>query len=205
MMMGIEFGKNTKKAKPELRVGFQYFNVQNLRTSFYATERKPCDTLISTQTGAMYFLDSVRTKNCSMAYSSEQLHLDISYIYRTNPSARFSGYIGIGTSLGVSLNAQTRVSYYEYASKESANNIAYFTYNLNNNAFIETFSNKTNYNLLAYIPLGIEMRIIKKKPIWNQIHLFYEARPALNISSIPSYGVTKGVGFQQGLGIKVAI
>lgn len=201
MIVGIERGKNTKKAIAKFRCGFQYFNVEYLKSRLYNTESKPCDTLISTQTGNIYIIDSVKTQYCSMRYTSEQVHLDLSYIYQTNPNARFSGYVGIGASMGMSFNAQTIISYHEKISKESINYMAYS----NTISSTENYAAKGNRSFWGYIPLGVDMRIIKKKPIWNKIHLYYETRPFININSIPNYGIGKGVGFQQGIAIKIAI
>jgi len=203
MLLGLEFGKKDKKGHPELRLGFNYFTSQDFTVSLSSTSSKRCDTLISTQTGQMFFLDSIHVQNSYARSSSEQLRFDASYLYRTNPDARFSGFLGIGTTLGTSLNSQTFVSAYDYKYKATLGTSP-TSFITRNNAF-EYFTNKNNIVSSVYIPLGCDLRIVKKKPIWSGIHLFYETRAGVNIASVPNYGLMKGVFLQHGLGLKFKI
>jgi hypothetical protein len=48
-----------------------------------------------------------------MDYSSNQLRLDASLIFRTNADARWSAFAGVGINAGVSLNSNTTIYYHE--------------------------------------------------------------------------------------------
>ena len=63
-MLGLQFSdkqKTTYKANPLLRLGISYFSGASLTGSLYKDERKPYDTLISTQTGQTVYRDSIIT------------------------------------------------------------------------------------------------------------------------------------------------
>lgn len=213
VMLGLQFSDKQKtiyKANPLLRLGISYFSGTTLTGGSYKEDRKPYDTLTSTQTGQTVYIDSVTTKNYSMNYSSEQLRFDGSLIFRTNPEARWSIYTGIGITAGLSINANTDIYYSNYGRTETryANGSTSSSYNYsssdNSNSKTEKIKNKTNFGASTYIPMGIDIRIGKKREFWKRTHLFYELRPGINITSIPELRTITNASLQHGLGLRVS-
>jgi hypothetical protein len=211
VMMGIQFSDKQKtiyKANPLLRLGFSYFSGTTLSGYFHKQERKPFDTLISTQTGQATFVDSITTETYHMNYSSEQLRFDGSLIFRTNPEARWSLYTGIGITAGLSINANTDMYYSKSGRTENiypnSNTSSTYYYSSSNNSKIEKHKNKNNFGASTFIPMGIDFRIGKKSEFWKPIHLFYELRPGINFTSIPELRTITNTSIQHGLGLKVS-
>ena len=205
--MGIHFGnkQGTKyRPNPLLRVGFTYFNSNVLSAYLSNTQTIRADTLISNQTGQEVYVDSTINRSYNMQYSSDQLRLDVSLNFRTDPTARWSFFSGIGLAAGVSLRATTSIYYSTYASLQSTSNYYYPYADSYNDSFkSEVIQNEMNYGFNAYVPLGVDFRMGKKRPFWKRTHLFYEVRPGVNFTSIPELSTITNISVQHGLGIRI--
>jgi hypothetical protein len=130
--------------------------------------------------------------------------LDISLIYRTDPKARWQFYGGIGLTAGASLKSYTTIDYMVGSNLQSTD---YYFYPMYSNQVSdyknEYFRNSADFGLSAYVPLGIDFRMGKKRPFWKRTHLFYEVRPGAAFSSIGDLSSFANIAVQQGLGIKV--
>jgi hypothetical protein len=210
VMVGLQFADKQKSkylSNPLLKLGISYFSGSTLSGGTYKTTRTPYDTLTSAQTGNTIYIDSLNSQNYSMNYYSEQLRIDGSLIYRTNPEARWSLYAGIGITAGLSINAQTSIFYNNNGRKETRFEDGYTYsayYNTSDNDKNETFKNKANFGASAYIPMGIDFRIGKKREFWKRTHLYYDLRPGLNVTSIPELQSFTSVNVQHGLGLRVS-
>ncbi|HQQ94668.1 MAG TPA: hypothetical protein PLQ93_08950 [Bacteroidia bacterium] len=210
VMMGLRFAKADKSAyrgNPILRMGFSYITSNNFASSYYQEKTKRYDTLVSVSNGQIYYLDSTLTKTYNMNYRSEQLRLDLSLIYRTDHKARWQFYSGIGLNAGISLNASTNISYLPYNGVSNNGYYNYYPYPYPYQQGVqstsETFRNASNFGVSAYVPLGIDFRMGKKRPFWQRTHLFFEMRPGVNVNSIPELGTFADGYFQSAFGIKV--
>lgn len=206
-MLGLHFSdkqKTSLKTNPLLRLGITYFSGRALTGSLYKENSKPYDTLTSAQTGQTIYIDSVTLERYGMNYSYEQLRIDGSLIFRTNPGARWTIYSGIGVTAGISINAQTDIYYYIDKHTEQANNANYSSYNGTVTFDREKIRNKNNFGASAFIPLGIDFRIGKKREFWKRLHLFYELKPGINITSISELRTITNASLQHGLGLRVS-
>lgn len=211
VMLGLQFSdkqKTTYKANPQLRLGVSYFSGTSLTGGLFNEERKPYDTLTSAQTGQAVYLDSVTTKSYGLNYSSEQLRFDGSLIFRTNPEARWSLFAGVGITAGFSINTNTDIYYSNFGWTETSNSNTfpsrYYDYSSSDNWKTEKYKNKNNFGASTYIPMGIDIRIGKKREFWKRTHLFYELRPGINITSIPELRTITKASIQHGLGLRVS-
>jgi hypothetical protein len=210
IMLGLQFSNKERtsyKKNPLLRLGISYFSGTSITSDFYKEERFPYDTLTSSQTGQTIYIDSITTKSYSMNYSSEQLRLEASLIFRTNPEARWSLFAGIGVNAGLSINANTAIYYNRYESSDNrfinGNTSSPYGYSNTDNSKTENIKNKSNFGLSTYIPMGVNLRLGKKNEFWKRTHLFYELRPGINITSIPELRTVTNSSIQHGLGIHV--
>ena len=200
--------KNTYNTSPEIRLGFVYYSQNGMSSDYYRMDRKRCDTLTSSATGQSYYYDSVTYKNYNMNYTTEQLRLDASVIYRTNPEARWSIFGGIGIELGGGINSVTSISYNETTTFESASSTssAQNPYNSTDVGIHinEQYTNKMGWGGAVYIPFGIDFRVGKKKEFFKRMHLFAEFRPGINYSPIVESGTNfVSAQIKSGWGLRV--
>jgi len=207
-LVGFQFSDRQKskyKTNSLLRLGISYFSGSKLTGGIFKADSKPFDTLTSSQTGQQLFIDSVSTRSYTMNYSAEQVRFDGSFIFSTNPIHNFSMFIGIGMTAGFSINANTNI-YYDYYSNKQSNNgsVTYQDYYFEPEKS-EHITNKMNYSVSVYAPMGFDFRLGKENIFWEKIHLFYELRPGVNFTSIPELRTMTNINLQQGLGIRVSV
>lgn len=209
MLVGINFFNYEKKAprtNPLLRLGVSYVSGTMLSGNISKDYRVPFDTLSSSHGSSSIYVDSVFGNQLGMYYSSEQLRLDASLIFRSKPEARWSLFAGFGVSTGISLNAHTEITNYQMKGVEMTDNSGgentSFRNASSNVSFSERFENDMNFGFSAYVPMGVDFRIGKKHDFWKQIHLFYEMRPNITFTNIPELKMYSSAFVQQGLGLK---
>jgi hypothetical protein len=202
--MGLRFYSKSKqdyKHNPQVRVGFSFFTQTLLTANYSRADYKRYDTLTSSQTGDMIFVDSVHTSMYGMSYSTEELRLDASVIYRTSSSPRWSLYAGLGINAGWALQATTVISHNDLNATTYATSPSYNWYNASNSEF-EQFRNKGSFGAAVYFPLGINMRLGKKREFWMPFHIYAEMRAGLNMNSIPGVGSSVLPASQFGIGLR---
>ena len=198
--LGFSF-KEKPKSLTQLRCGIAVSGI-SISNSMSKTESIPYDTLTSGQTGQTIYYDSVITSGYNMNYFARQLRLDISLIYRIYPAARWSLYGGAGMEGGTSLMAYTDINYSEHLTvgSEEAN------YNPDDAVYhSERIINKPIQEYVAYLPVGVDFRVGKKKEFFQQIHLFTELRPFISVVNIPELGTFSNTGIKNVVGLRVVI
>ena len=209
IQLGLSFRNKAKsdyKTNPLLRIGIMYVSNNSVSARSNAENRQPFDTLTSSQTNQSIYVDSMTGRNYSIEYTSEQIRLDASLLFRSNQAARWSVMAGIGASYGISVNANTRVSYSKYGREEfiySNGDIRKFEKEREFRS--ETFNNKMNSGYSFYVPMGVDFRIGKNREFWKHAHLFYELRPGIDINVIPELRTYRSMNIQQGIGLRVAL
>jgi len=207
MMLGFSFSNKDKtkmKGNPHLRIGLTYRSGDLLAGNAWRTDRYTFDTL-SSSGGAEYTVDSVFNNNYRMNYSSQQLHLDISVLFRTSPERKASLFGGIGITSGVGLNSRTDINYAQDVStvvnypsyQEWQGNLGF---NVGQN---ETNKNEMAYGFSAYVPMGLDIRLGNRNEFWKRIHLSLEMRPSLNVFVSPELGTMTTFASYHGIGMKV--
>jgi hypothetical protein len=213
VMLGFKFSDKQKtlyKSNPVLRLGISYLSRASLFGSLYKETRKVLAEFPNPQIGEIFYIDSLIRRSINMDYTSQQLRLDGSLIYRTNPEARWSLFAGIGITAGLSINAITTISYSKYSSletrssKDNTNPPPTSSFYVTNEGKTERIRNKTNLGFSAYIPTGVDFRIGKKREFWKRTHLYYEFRPGINAISIPELRTFAAGSLQHGIGIRVS-
>ncbi|MES2138779.1 MAG: hypothetical protein V4511_03670 [Bacteroidota bacterium] len=196
--------KTEYRSNTQLRIGITFSEI-SMSNYLSKTDRKRFDTLTSNQTGQMVFSDSVTYSRYSMNYKTQQLRIDVSIIYRTNPAARWSVFGGVGIEGGESIMSYTDINYTEYSNVTPANNSSGSSNNFNTPDRSERIINKNTYGYAAYLPMGLDFRIGNKREFFKQLHVFYEARPFVNYTYIPELGSMNSVGIKSALGLRVTI
>lgn len=197
----LKFKKDGEKKQggPELRLGIIKNTNYLLMQSFSKYETYRIDTLASAQNGTTYYMDSVGATNISMDYYTQQINLDISMIYRSNPESRWGVFGGVGIANGMSYYSSTRINQFIYSYTNTYSNSQSVSNQLldASSTVTENFRNDPVFSSVVYLPFGIDWRIGKKKAFWMPIHLYYEMRTGIALSAIPEIG-TQIHGFYNG-------
>lgn len=204
--LGFRFANKSKTAylkNPLFRLGVTYLTTTDLSNGLSRDDSFRSDTLISMTSGQIYYIDSTVYRTYNMAHSSDQLRLDLSLIYRTDPQARWQFYGGFGITAGVSLKSYTNIYYTVGSTLNSTDYYFYPAYGQVYDSKSEYFKNSADFGATAYVPLGIDFRMGKKRPFWKRTHLFYELRPGAGFTSIGDLDTYGNVSIHQGLGLKV--
>lgn len=207
MMLGFSFSDKDKtkmKGNPHLRIGLTYRSGELLTGNAWRTDRYTFDTL-SSSGGNEYTVDSVFSNNYRMNYSSQQLHIDVSVLFRTSPERKASLFGGIGITTGVGLNSKTNIDYNQQIST-TVNYPSYQEYSGHHGSYTyqsDAVKNETAYGFSAYVPMGLDIRLGNRNEFWKRIHLSLEMRPSLNVFVSPELGTMTTFASYHGLGMKV--
>lgn len=169
---------------PEFRFGFAHHS--GIRSSRYYSREdyERFDTLTSSQTGQVFYVDSVKYTSYNMRYSAQQLRITASVIFRHNPLSRWSLYAGGGFNFGMTLNPFTEIDYTYRASTNFT--LPYSVLPGKNEIYIsETFRNKLSMAAAGFLIAGVDWRTGKKRKFWKRLHLSYELRPIVDYNNIP--------------------
>ncbi|MFM2206212.1 MAG: hypothetical protein RL213_187 [Bacteroidota bacterium] len=208
----LQLGFRTAKLpKAVLRIGVSNVIQSGLMTrSGFLSESFPYDTLVSSQTGESFFVDSTYYQQFDFRYGNKQLRLDINLLYRLHPEKRWTLQGGIGVTAGYSYAASTVL---EYSASEGGSpgwnyndSPIYMPWGYRNDRGereVEKFDGKNGFGASVYVPLGIDFRVGKKREFWKPIHLYFETRPSIQLNSVPGRGICVGVGSSAGLGLRV--
>ncbi len=199
IQLGLTFKSNPN---PLWRIGISHISLGDISKGFSKSTIVPYDTLTSSQTGQQYFLDSTYEENYNMNYSSQQLRLETSLIYRTNPENRWSVYAGIGLSFGFSYNASTTIDFNSYSYGSSYDQS--YDYSNWGQDKREYFENKSNWSTSVFVPMGIDFRLGKKREFWKRLHLYHEMKPSITYTTIPGVKRLTNVNMINSLGLKVS-
>lgn len=203
----LAFKKNKEKVSvttnPIYRVGISYGNFNTLMDQRYKTTATPYDTLTSSRTGETFYIDSLYTQGIMSTHTKQQLRLEGALIFQTENQRRLSFYAGASLALGVSFNAETRISEYEYAYGTGYNS---FFYSSNLGEYkAETFENKGSWTAEVGIPLGANFRLGKTTPLLNQFNLFLEIKPSIGFIDVPEVKTLIVPLLQNSIGIRYSL
>lgn len=182
-----------------LRLGLGYSTGSSFSSGFFDEERKPYDTLTSSQTGNQVFVDSITQRSLYVNYYSDYVKLDVAYILRTGGDSHWSLYGGFGVRGSLGFNGFTSVEYFEngYYSHGSGEG--------ETTSEREEFREGNSFGGAFYIPLGVDVRFGKTNDFWKRIHLFAEARPGLDFHKIPNLDLETKAFIQGGVGVRVTM
>lgn len=200
--------KGMMKLNPQVRAGVMFYGSGDHTNVFYKQQRTPVDTLASNSSSTVIYVDSVSDQRYYCTYSSHQIRLDLSVLFSTNGKSSWKLYGGLGMTLGSTLNNTTTVRYQNDHSLEfyfpsgqyySSQPSGSYT-----NDQFESFVNKNSVVWSAYAPLGVSLRLGKKREFWKRLQVYYEMRPSLSYSNIPEIKSVTNGNVHQMLGLKIS-
>ncbi len=200
--------KGSYISNPTWRIGISHGNLTLMSGALSKETKLGSDTMKSAQSGQVIWTDTTSTSIYSMGYETEQLKLDISAIFRTDPAARWSFYTGLGLSAGFSIQSSTVISHSRFNTVKTyfQDNINYSSIRSFTNDFeydFESNDNQMNSSYSLYIPLGVDFRLGKKRELLKKMHISMEIRPSLNFNIIPELGNLASTSSQQRLGLRM--
>jgi len=198
------------KSGPIFRAGFNYLGGMGVTNNIRMEQRTPYDTLYSGNSGVVSYIDSVREQRYEMNYRSNHFQLDLSAIWRSKGKSLLSVYAGLGVSAGLSIYSETTINYsdHRYTNQYQTDNYDLREYRYNNNYWDkqESVMNTQNLAVQVFMPLGVALKMGKKRELFRNLHLFTELRPGIGYYQIPELnaGFTRPF-YQQFFGLRYQI
>jgi hypothetical protein len=178
--------KVDQKVFTSLRLGFSVSDSRLLSTAYSKSDEFRLDTLVSSQSGKEYYVDSTVSRNLYIDYSQSQFFLSAAYLIGSNPDDRWSFYTGVGVMAGVAVDASTYISKSNNSYVEnSRSNLDEWDRDYEYDYDDEYFTHKSSVSMMASVPIGIDFRVGKKSKFWKGSHLVLEYQPSLYYYSIP--------------------
>lgn len=192
--------KHKSKLSHQLRTGFSFGSYQlNLEGSKHLETRIHVDTLVSSQTGNSYFIDSVFNQHSSLNHNANMLNLDISYIVRLESQRKFSVFTGLGLQAGFSLQNFMSSDYHESSYVEDYPNINRFAYRGNRYSSSAVESETRNLGSTntyrMFVPIGLNYRLSNKSFLLKHINLFATYNIGIEFNRFE--GISNNTGFYQ--------
>ncbi len=189
------------------RLGIDFYTPSIMNYSYRNEKIARIDTLTSSQNGSSYYVDSVITDYYNAAYNSSVLQVTFSAIYSTSQAHQVALYGGLEGALGITFNNYTNISYYtDFSNRITlANNVSTYEQSRYNVVFnsAETFRNKTGFTAALGVPLGIDLRLGKKREFWEKLHLFSEVTPYISLFYVPELFTHTITGIKTRFGLRV--
>jgi hypothetical protein len=194
--------KPNRSISPIVRVGLSFGQVNLVNQYLSYTERFPYDTLISQRTGEKIYLDSLAGSTLTMQQSGSQARVEIALLFQTNLERWVSVYSGLSAGAGLTFNNRTQIgrSNFHYG-----NGYGYDYYSSNSQYEWENYNNKNGYLVQTAIPIGLNVRLGKQKPILNQSFIFMEFSPGLAFYHIPELKTFTNFTYQTNVGVRFRI
>lgn len=204
MSIGLRLGgpSRTSRWGSYLRAGFTYQSHEGNNLDLRMDTRTPYDTLTSTQTGQVTYVDSLMIQRYHMSHRYEQVALDASLIFMKEYPRRWSLYGGVGLQLGLSMAGRVQVDHtVEHLIDPSLVSGQSGSPNRDQERETEEFTTKSDVCMALYVPLGVSYRLGRKSLFWRAMNLTYELRPTLAFGGVPelSAGARAGLGSYFGL------
>lgn len=178
--------KKDQKLFSSLRLGISFSDTRKLSRGYSKSEKFRIDTLYSSTTNRVYYVDSTASSGVYMDYGQTEVFLNGAYLISTHPAKRWSFFGGGSIMLGFAIDSYTFISKYNSS------------YNSNSNASIddpwrnyeslskdEYYQNDPSFSFIASLPLGVDFRIGKSTPFWMNSHIVFDYQPSIYFYSIP--------------------
>jgi len=197
LMWGVRLKQN-ERFEQRFRVGITFSGSSPSYASFNKSSSFAFDTLTSSRTGQVTYVDSIYSENLSISTSQKQVGLDLAYLFKANHNGRWCFYSGIGVEIGALLDPEAFIYRSNYTFY--TNNSGYFFPNIpygTNEYQTEINQLDPGFYSLVYLPVGLDFRLSMKNMFWNRMHLFTEIRPSVSYSNseLSSQSVQFALGF----------
>ncbi len=188
-----------------LRIGFNFMQHAGRGTELVKETYSPYDTLTSSQTGEVTYIDSVVTSRYSFDHRYGQLALDAAVIYLKEYPRRWSLFGGGGIQVGSSFAGKVSVQH-SIQREVTPRLVGEFGRPDDRGAsssVSEDLRSRSDVFIAAYVPLGVCYRLGLKRPFWRAMNLCYEMRPMLWLGGAPELNAGPQVGVAHYFGWRV--
>jgi hypothetical protein len=129
-------------------------------------------------------------------------------LFSTSGKSAWKLYGGIGFTLGSTMNNTTSVRLQNSENLEYYFPGGQYYASTGANAYVddqyESFVNKNSVTGSVYAPLGVSLRLGKKREFWKRLQVYYELRPSVDYYNIPEIKSVTSGNVNQMLGLKIS-
>lgn len=199
VLWGIQLKQN-EGFEQRLRAGLTFSGTTPAYGSFYNETKFAYDTLTSSQTGEVTYVDSVFTESLYINTTQTQVGLDVAYLIKANQNGRWCFYGGVGIEIGAMLNAKATItrsdySYYTNGAGNFYENNGWYGYNGDYDTEVQQLGG--GFYTQLYLPVGLDLRLSMKNAFWRRMHLYSELRPSIGYtnSELTSNALQLSIGY----------
>lgn len=198
-----------ERVKGTMRAGFYYDEASYFSYTLTDGSNYRVDTIKNSQGASQFYIDSAYYKTAYMYYDAKSLRAEFSALLRFNDEQRWSFYLGVGLSAGMTFNNTVNVSYSEQEvietypaeglSGTSATKVEFPVYENDQSAV------SSGWLVNAFVPVGIDFRLAKTGRSLEFMHLFTEVRPGISFMEIPDVRTVSGTQVSFHLGLRCTL
>ncbi len=196
--------------KPEWRLSAFFSSTSLASYGANNEEYTPFDTLTSSQTADVIYVDSVVTRNWELMINQATVGLRADYIGTLQAGSLWQFYAGVGLSTGfiVSTNSNFFYSEFSYAAARDNDLISYNFGRSNaddDRSYEKGRRNSSGFIGTVNFPMGVNFQLGKKREFWKRMGLNFEFNPFVSAGSISELGTTfnSGTTFLGGIRVKI--
>ena len=138
----------------------------------------------------LYQNDTMIRSRSEYRESANVLGVSAKYLFKTDPEKRFSLFTGIGLKLACTITSRV----YKRNSEDTVVSVNYYNTQPNYGLFEDAknigtsdtwYRGKSEATVFTsvFAPFGVNMRLCKKKEIWNQMNIFMQGVVGLELES----------------------
>lgn len=185
VLWGIQLKQN-EGFEQRLRAGVTFSGITPTFGNFYNSSSFAYDTLTSSRTGEVTYLDSIYMENIFINTSQKQVGLDVAYLIKANHNGRWCFYGGVGLEIGALLNVEANISRSSYSYY--SNDLGYYYPNSIGHEYDDNRQSEVQrlgggFYTQLYLPVGLDLRLSMRNAFWRRMHLYTELRPSMGYSN----------------------
>lgn len=184
------------KMRAVLRIDLTYRYMDVLSFGITRSDQTTIDSLVSFETGETFYVDSISTVTISGDLWTNVVYLGASVLFYTNPEARWSFFAGIGFGAGFGFHTASNNALFERSSRSP-----FYQKRDDENSFgvtTEQFEQGSGFASEIYLPFGVDFKLGDHK-VWNRMHIAYQMRPAVSVTSIDALDTFIQPGLSHGV------
>jgi hypothetical protein len=206
--IGLVFKNKEGNYNPqrELQLGFGFGSYSANAYNFHKQENYRIDTLTSSSTGDMIFVDSIIQEGHYFRHQADLVHVSAKMLFKSDTKKRVYAYVGPGVSLGFSINSEIMYSHREgsyYSNTLSSYHPPYM-----NGGFIfggQIAKADPVLSIAGELKTGINFRFSNQHDFWKHWNVFAEYGIGLNYTQVGKNNGGTEIGNHLQLGLRYTL
>lgn len=167
----------------ELRIGLAH-SVTSYAYQSYTQESRTSIGITTLPGGEIVSTDSVSYASYTYEWYTDVMNLNLAWMVRTNPRSWLNVYTGFGVMAGIGYNGVLEYDHIHSSEYQHTSGIGNNHYTTNRQVISQTserYRAPTITSFVAYIPMGINLRLGKRNNFFKHVAVFGEYNGAIQV------------------------